>query len=328
MAIEARSIDWVPETERHGRIWHQAPLWFLGNFQYFSIPIGFVGPSLGLSLRLDDPRRRPRHPDRHGLHGLPRGAGPDARAAADDPVARAVRLSRRDRAAVRDGLHLPGVQRRRPGAARPRGSTGAFGWNEDLDRDRLLSRRRAAGDLRPRLGAPDLPDAALHLVPADDDRDDRDHLRRGRRRRRSGDERLHVRRPSWRSSPRPRPTTSPTRRTSRTTRATCRAGRRTARSSPRCSSARAASAIWLIALGAWLAVRRSAPSDGLVGLMTAGNNVDRRPRRPRRVLLGRRARGDDGHERLRRRADRADRGSTPSARSSRPGARAWSRSSG
>jgi nucleobase:cation symporter-1, NCS1 family len=48
--IEVRSIDWIPETERHGRIWHQAPLWFLGNFQYFSIPIGFVGPSLGLSL--------------------------------------------------------------------------------------------------------------------------------------------------------------------------------------------------------------------------------------------------------------------------------------
>src|ERR1044072_5082226 len=50
MAIEARSIDWVPETERHGRIWHQAPLWFLGNFQYFTIPIGFIGPGLGLSL--------------------------------------------------------------------------------------------------------------------------------------------------------------------------------------------------------------------------------------------------------------------------------------
>src|SRR6187549_1354606 len=50
MAIEARSIDWVPENERHGKIWHQAPLWFLGNFQYFSIPIGFVGPALGLSL--------------------------------------------------------------------------------------------------------------------------------------------------------------------------------------------------------------------------------------------------------------------------------------
>src|SRR3954462_2881790 len=48
--IETRSIDWIPEDERHGRIWHQAPLWFLGNFQYFSIPIGFIGPALGLSL--------------------------------------------------------------------------------------------------------------------------------------------------------------------------------------------------------------------------------------------------------------------------------------
>jgi nucleobase:cation symporter-1, NCS1 family len=49
-AIEQRSIDWVPEEERHGKLWHQTPLWFLGNFQYFSIPIGFIGPSLGLSL--------------------------------------------------------------------------------------------------------------------------------------------------------------------------------------------------------------------------------------------------------------------------------------
>ncbi|SEB55770.1 purine-cytosine permease family protein [Arthrobacter woluwensis] len=48
--IEARSIDWVPESERHGKLWHQGPLWFLGNFQYFSIPIGFIGPSMGLSL--------------------------------------------------------------------------------------------------------------------------------------------------------------------------------------------------------------------------------------------------------------------------------------
>lgn len=48
--IEVRSIDWVPDHERHGKLWHQAPLWFLGNFQYFSIPIGFIGPSLGLSL--------------------------------------------------------------------------------------------------------------------------------------------------------------------------------------------------------------------------------------------------------------------------------------
>jgi purine-cytosine permease-like protein len=48
--VEVRSIDWVPGNERHGKVWHQAPLWFLGNFQYFTIPIGFIGPSLGLSL--------------------------------------------------------------------------------------------------------------------------------------------------------------------------------------------------------------------------------------------------------------------------------------
>lgn len=48
--VEVRSIDWIPENERHGKVWHQAPLWFLGNFQYFTIPIGFIGPSLGLSL--------------------------------------------------------------------------------------------------------------------------------------------------------------------------------------------------------------------------------------------------------------------------------------
>ncbi len=48
--IEVHSIDWIPEPERHGKNWQQAMLWFLGNFQYFTIPIGFVGPALGLSL--------------------------------------------------------------------------------------------------------------------------------------------------------------------------------------------------------------------------------------------------------------------------------------
>lgn len=48
--IETRSIDWVPDGERHGKVWHQGPLWFLGNFQYFTIAVGFVGPSLGLPL--------------------------------------------------------------------------------------------------------------------------------------------------------------------------------------------------------------------------------------------------------------------------------------
>jgi len=51
MAIESRSIDFVPEAERHGRVRDQGPFWFLSNFHFFAIAIGFVGPSLGLSLR-------------------------------------------------------------------------------------------------------------------------------------------------------------------------------------------------------------------------------------------------------------------------------------
>ena len=48
--IERRSIDFVPEDERHGRVIDQGPFWFLSNFHFFAIAIGFVGPSLGLSL--------------------------------------------------------------------------------------------------------------------------------------------------------------------------------------------------------------------------------------------------------------------------------------
>ena len=49
-AVEKHSIDWVPERERHGRTWQQGPFWFLGNFQPFTVAIGLLGPSLGLSL--------------------------------------------------------------------------------------------------------------------------------------------------------------------------------------------------------------------------------------------------------------------------------------
>jgi NCS1 family nucleobase:cation symporter-1 len=49
--IEVRSIDYVPASERHGRVWQQGPFWFLGNFQFFTLTIGFVGVSLGLSAR-------------------------------------------------------------------------------------------------------------------------------------------------------------------------------------------------------------------------------------------------------------------------------------
>jgi purine-cytosine permease-like protein len=48
--IEVRSIDYVPENERHGKVWQQGPFWFLGNFQFFTIALGFLGPTLGLSV--------------------------------------------------------------------------------------------------------------------------------------------------------------------------------------------------------------------------------------------------------------------------------------
>jgi purine-cytosine permease-like protein len=50
VAIELKSIDYVAEHERHGRVIDQAPFWFLGNFHFFTIAIGFVGPSMGLSF--------------------------------------------------------------------------------------------------------------------------------------------------------------------------------------------------------------------------------------------------------------------------------------
>jgi nucleobase:cation symporter-1, NCS1 family len=49
--IETRSIDYVPASERHGRVWQQGPFWFVGNFQFFTLTIGFIGVSLGLSAR-------------------------------------------------------------------------------------------------------------------------------------------------------------------------------------------------------------------------------------------------------------------------------------
>jgi purine-cytosine permease-like protein len=49
-SIERNSIDYVPESERHGRVIEQVPFWFLGNFHFFTIAIGFVGPSMGLGF--------------------------------------------------------------------------------------------------------------------------------------------------------------------------------------------------------------------------------------------------------------------------------------
>jgi len=48
--IEVHSIDYVPWRERHGTVADQAKFWFLGNFNFGTIAIGFIGPSMGVSL--------------------------------------------------------------------------------------------------------------------------------------------------------------------------------------------------------------------------------------------------------------------------------------
>ena len=48
--IEKHSIDHVPDSERHGVVWHQGPFWFTGAFVIPSMLVGFIGPSLGLGL--------------------------------------------------------------------------------------------------------------------------------------------------------------------------------------------------------------------------------------------------------------------------------------
>lgn len=49
LAVEGHSIDFIPENERTDKVASQGPFWFLGNFTFFTMTIGFVGPSVGLS---------------------------------------------------------------------------------------------------------------------------------------------------------------------------------------------------------------------------------------------------------------------------------------
>ena len=49
--IEKRSIDYIPARERHGAAWRQGPFWFLGDFNFFTVAMGYIGPSLGLNFR-------------------------------------------------------------------------------------------------------------------------------------------------------------------------------------------------------------------------------------------------------------------------------------
>jgi nucleobase:cation symporter-1, NCS1 family len=50
MAIEKRSIDYVPLSERHGRVWHLWPVWFTGGAHLATVAVGVLGISLGGNL--------------------------------------------------------------------------------------------------------------------------------------------------------------------------------------------------------------------------------------------------------------------------------------
>jgi NCS1 family nucleobase:cation symporter-1 len=48
--IEVRSIDYVPLDERHGKLWHLGPLWFMSNAQIATLAVGLISISEGGSL--------------------------------------------------------------------------------------------------------------------------------------------------------------------------------------------------------------------------------------------------------------------------------------
>ena len=48
--IEVRSIDYVPLNERHGKLWHLGPLWFMSNAQIATLFVGVLGVTGGGNL--------------------------------------------------------------------------------------------------------------------------------------------------------------------------------------------------------------------------------------------------------------------------------------
>ena len=50
MKWEVRSIDFIPETERHGKVQNLFFIWFSANMQITTIVTGALGVVLGLNL--------------------------------------------------------------------------------------------------------------------------------------------------------------------------------------------------------------------------------------------------------------------------------------
>ncbi len=49
-SLEVRSIEYVPLRERHGKVWHLGPLWFMSNAQIATLAVGLISISEGGSL--------------------------------------------------------------------------------------------------------------------------------------------------------------------------------------------------------------------------------------------------------------------------------------
>ena len=308
-----------PTPSGTARLWHQAPLWFLGNFQYFIDPDRLHRPGLRPVAGLDGVA---------GTVGIVVGTmfmafhatqGPNTGPAADDPVARPVRLPGRGGAAVRDRVHLRRLQHRRPGAARGRACTapsaGTPTWSPSSPPSAPPCWRSTATTGCTRSSA-----ASVHPAAAGGGH----HGRRDHRPRRAASPATTTTGSagpaSWPSSPRRRPTTSPTRPTSRTTRATCPRTNPRARSSLRVRRRRGARdlADRPGRLAGHPPRRDRRPGRPAHGRQQHGQP----PRRDHRVgSVGSRAGRDDGHERLRRHADDPDRRRTRSGKISPPGGR-------
>src|ERR1700761_6771185 len=50
LSIERRSIEYVPLSERHGKVWHLWPVWFSGDANLATVATGIVGVALGAHL--------------------------------------------------------------------------------------------------------------------------------------------------------------------------------------------------------------------------------------------------------------------------------------
>ena len=82
--IEIRSIDYVPEQERHGGLASQFTLWLAANLQITAIVTGALAVVFGGDVFWSLVALLDRSVDRRRGHGAACGAGPAARPTADD----------------------------------------------------------------------------------------------------------------------------------------------------------------------------------------------------------------------------------------------------